>query len=66
MKRPGRKVRCQVCPWNAIRQYGARGILVGPCPQCGHRITYAAAFKGDQPVTPDVQFAGLVQEKIAA
>jgi hypothetical protein len=47
-----RAVRCQVCDWKATRRYGAQGILVEPCPS-GHRVTYAAIYPGDQPVTQD-------------
>jgi hypothetical protein len=67
MNRPGREVKCSVCPWNAVRKYGARGILVEPCPLCGRRVCYAAAFKGDQPVTGDVRASGCeLKERVAA
>jgi hypothetical protein len=49
---PTRPVKCQICPWTGTRYYGANGILCEPCP-CGHRVTYATAWDGDQPVTPD-------------
>jgi hypothetical protein len=48
---PSRAVKCQVCTWTGIRRFG-NGILVEPCPS-GHRVTYAAHWDGDQPVTPD-------------
>jgi hypothetical protein len=48
-----RAVKCQKCSWHGVRCYGPNGVLVAPCPECGHRVTYAVAWDGDQPVTPD-------------
>ena len=48
-----REVKCQKCSWSASRAFGADGILVAPCPQCGARVEYARAWDGDRPVTPD-------------
>lgn len=48
-----REVKCQICAWRGPRYYGAKGILVDPCPQCGSRVTYASPHKGDMPVTAD-------------
>jgi hypothetical protein len=50
---PTRLVKCQICPWQGTRHYGAKGILCEPCPDCGHRVAYAVAQDGDQLVTPD-------------
>ncbi|HXX18703.1 MAG TPA: hypothetical protein VEJ46_04825 [Candidatus Acidoferrum sp.] len=50
---PKREVKCQICRWSGHRYYGAKGILVDPCPQCGSRVTYAAPQKGDMPATAD-------------
>lgn len=49
---PTRAVKCQICPWNGVRRYG-HGVLCDPCPECGHRVTYAVSQPGDHPVTPD-------------
>jgi hypothetical protein len=46
-----RAVKCQCCPWWKSRAYGARGILVNPCPECGSRVEYAATYAGEQPVS---------------
>ena len=48
-----RTVKCQICNWRGVRCYGAKGILVDPCPACGSRVTYASVHKDDQPVTAD-------------
>jgi len=53
MSRPSRDVKCQICDWTGTRHYGAKGILYGPCPNCGSRLTYAKHLSGDMPVTPD-------------
>ena len=50
---PKRSVECQICDWKGTRWYGAKGILVDPCPRCSSRVTYAEAWRSDQPVTPD-------------
>jgi len=59
-KTPKRTVKCQVCPWSGKRYYG-NGILVDPCPLCGHRVTYAEPWRGDQPVTLDPSLAGVAR-----
>lgn len=48
-----REIKCQKCSWAASRTYGANGILVDPCPECGSRVTYVRVWEGDMPVTPD-------------
>ena len=50
---PSRSVKCQICPWRAARYFGARGILVAPCPVCGSRVTYEKPWPSDAPVTLD-------------
>jgi hypothetical protein len=50
-----RKVKCQLCDYCAVRWYGAKGILVDPCPLCGSRMTYSEYRKGDQPVTQETK-----------
>jgi hypothetical protein len=53
--------------WKAARKYGARGILVDPCPLCGRPVTYAVLFKGDQVVTQDVRASGCqISEQVTA
>jgi len=54
---PTRNTKCQICSWTGTRWYGSKGILVDPCPLCGRLVTYAAAWRGDQPVTPDLKLA---------
>jgi hypothetical protein len=49
---PSRGVSCQVCTWTGTRWHG-RGMLVKPCPECGSRIKFTVAWKGELPATPD-------------
>lgn len=53
--RPHREVKCLTCVWHGFRWYGADGILLEPCPECGGRVTYATRHPGDQPVMAEME-----------
>jgi hypothetical protein len=49
---PCREAKCQLCTYRHRRFYG-KGLLAKPCPECGSRVTFAAPWPGDMPVTLD-------------